>query len=151
MTLKHSPLTELIHAVLDGEASDAEVRELEMRLAADPAARAEFEDWQRLFEALDAVPKEHVPEGLVASIVSAITERPYIRFRCPTGTLPGRKPLMRTVPLSSSRRALTFVSRSPDETTTRYSRFNPSESVSVTCMVEKISCCSLRHRARKLP
>ena len=51
MTPKHSPLTGLMHAVLDGEASDAEARELEVRLAADPAARAEFEDWKRLFEA----------------------------------------------------------------------------------------------------
>ncbi len=76
MTLKHSPLTELIHAVLDGEASDAEVRELEMRLAADPAARAEYEEWKRLFEALDAMPKEHAPEGLVASINSAMPEAP---------------------------------------------------------------------------
>ena len=76
MTLKHSPLTELIHAVLDGEASNAEARELETRLAADPAARAEFEDWKRLFEALDAVPKEHAPEGLVASIASAMPQAP---------------------------------------------------------------------------
>ena len=76
MTLKHSPLTELMHAVLDGEASDAEARELEMRLAADPAAQAEFEDWKRLFEALDAVPKEHAPEGLVASIASAMPQAP---------------------------------------------------------------------------
>jgi anti-sigma factor RsiW len=76
MTLKHSPLTELMHAVLDGEASNAEARELETRLAADPAARAEFEDWQRLFEALDAVPKEHAPEGLVASIASAMPQAP---------------------------------------------------------------------------
>ena len=76
MTLKHSPLTELIHAVLDGEASDAEARELELRLAADPSARAEFEDWKRLFEALDAVPKEHAPEGLVASIASAMPQAP---------------------------------------------------------------------------
>jgi len=76
MTLKHSPLTELMHAVLDGEASDAEARELEVQLAADPAAQAEFEGWKRLFEALDAVPKEHAPEGLVASIVSAMPEAP---------------------------------------------------------------------------
>jgi anti-sigma factor RsiW len=74
MTLKHSPLTELMHAVLDGEASDAEARDLEVRLAADPAARAEFEDWKRLFAALGAVPKEHVPEGLVASIAAAMPE-----------------------------------------------------------------------------
>ncbi len=76
MTLQHSPLTELMHAVLDGEASNAEARELEMRLAADPAARAEFEDWKRLFVALEAVPKEHAPEGLVASIASAMPEAP---------------------------------------------------------------------------
>ncbi|HWO47675.1 MAG TPA: hypothetical protein VNM41_06390, partial [Solirubrobacterales bacterium] len=76
MTLKHSPLTELMHAVLDGEASDAEARDLEVRLAADPAARAEFEDWKRLFAALGAVPKEHVPEGLVASIAAALPQAP---------------------------------------------------------------------------
>jgi len=76
MTLKHSPLTELMHAVLDGEASDAEARELEMRLVADPAARVEFEGWKRLFEALGAVPKEHAPEGLVASIAAAIPQAP---------------------------------------------------------------------------
>jgi len=76
MTQKHSPLTELMHAVLDGEASDAEARELEMRLAADPAARVEFEGWKRLFEALGAVPKEHAPEGLVASIAAAIPQAP---------------------------------------------------------------------------
>jgi hypothetical protein len=76
MTLKQPPLTELINVVLDGEASAAEARELETRLAADPAARAEFEDWKRLFEALEAVPKEHAPEGLVASIASATPEPP---------------------------------------------------------------------------
>ncbi len=76
MTLKHSPLTELMHAVLDGEASATEVRELEMRLAADPAARGEFEEWKRLFEALDAMPKEHTPEGLVAAITSAMPQAP---------------------------------------------------------------------------
>ena len=74
MTSKHSPLTELMHAVLDGEASDAEARDLDMRLAADPAARAEFEEWKRLFAALDGMPKEHAPEGLVASIAAAMPE-----------------------------------------------------------------------------
>jgi len=76
MTQRHSPLIELMHAVLDGDASDAEAREFEMRLAAEPVARAEFEDWKRLFEALDAMPKEHAPEGLVASITSAMPEAP---------------------------------------------------------------------------
>jgi anti-sigma factor RsiW len=96
MTLKHSPLTELMHAVLDGEASDVEARELELRLAADPAARAEFEDWKRLFEALHAVPDEHTPEGLVASITSAMPEAP----RAPGAgnqPFPGRRVLGHTL------------------------------------------------------
>jgi len=76
MTPKHSQLTELMHAVLDGEASAAEARELEMRLAADPAARAEFDDWQRLFHALGEVAQEHAPEGLVASVTSALPSPP---------------------------------------------------------------------------
>jgi anti-sigma factor RsiW len=96
MTLKHSPLTELIQAVLDGEASDPEARELEMRLAADPAARAEFEDWKRLFEALDAVPKEHAPEGLVASIGAAMPQAPGAPGAA-SQPFPGRRVLGRTL------------------------------------------------------
>ncbi|MEO5844117.1 MAG: hypothetical protein ABIQ33_04690 [Caldimonas sp.] len=72
MTPKNSPLTALMHAVLDGEASDVEARELEVHLSADPALRAEFEDWKRLFQALGEVPKEHAPEGLVASVLAAV-------------------------------------------------------------------------------
>ncbi len=95
MTLKHSPLTELMHAVLDGEASDAEARRLEVQLAADPAAQAEFEGWKRLFEALDAVPKEHAPEGLVASIVAAMPEAPGALGEGPQ-PFPGRRVLGHT-------------------------------------------------------
>src|SRR5690349_4906883 len=76
MSSKHPSLTQLMHAVLDGEASGAEARELEMRLAADPAARAEFEEWKHLFEALHAMPKEHASEELVASITAAMPEAP---------------------------------------------------------------------------
>ena len=71
MTLKHSRLTELMHAVLDGEADGDEARQLELHLAADPAARAEFEEWKRLFTAMAEVPEEHAPEGLVASVSAA--------------------------------------------------------------------------------
>ena len=34
--------TELIHRVLDGEASEAQAQQLQQLLAAEPAARAEF-------------------------------------------------------------------------------------------------------------
>jgi len=85
----------LMHAVLDGEASDAEARELEVRLAADPAARAEFGDWKRLFGALSAVPKEHAPEGLVASIAAAMPETPGGRD-ADLQPFPGRRVLGQT-------------------------------------------------------
>ena len=71
-----TPLTELIHAVLDGEASDSEARELERRLAADPLARAEFDKWQGLFQALRELPQEYAPEGLVAAVSAALPAEP---------------------------------------------------------------------------
>ena len=68
-------LTELMHAVLDGEASESEIRDLELRLAADPAARAEFDEWKVLFQALSEMPKEYAPEGLVAAVTRAVPEQ----------------------------------------------------------------------------
>jgi anti-sigma factor RsiW len=69
-------LTELMHAVLDGEASESETRELELRLAADPVARAEFAEWQGLFQALREMPREYAPEGLVAAVSAALPAAP---------------------------------------------------------------------------
>ena len=67
--------TEAMHAVLDGEASAAEREALHRALAGDPAARAEFEALSRLFEALDALPPAHPPEGLVAATTAAWAAR----------------------------------------------------------------------------
>ena len=69
-------LTELMHAVLDGEASESEAGELELRLAADPIARAEFTEWQGLFQALRKMPREYAPEGLVAAVSAALPAAP---------------------------------------------------------------------------
>jgi len=74
--MKHSPTTELMHAVLDGEATAAQAADLQQRLAADPAAQAEFDELQRLFNELGRVPARHPPEGLVASVMAAVGERP---------------------------------------------------------------------------
>src|SRR5258707_7012671 len=71
---------------------------------------------------------------MVWSMVSAITERPYTFFRWLTGTLPGRKPLRRTLYLSSTRRTSALASRSDAGTLIWNSCFNPSARVSVTCM-----------------
>ena len=103
--MKHSELTELMHAVLDGEASAAEARELERLLAADPAARAEFDELERLFEALHSVPQQYPPEGLVAAVDGgaaaarrrhAVSRQPLarsrvVRHRVGPGRHPGRR------------------------------------------------------------
>ena len=63
--------TELIHSVLDGEASEAEAQQLQRLLAAEPAARAEFDAAERLFADFKSVPQRHPPEGLVAAVMAA--------------------------------------------------------------------------------
>src|SRR3954453_5028519 len=80
-------------------------------------------------------------------MVSAITERPYTFLRWPTGTLPGRKPLRRTLSLRSTRRASALASRSDAGTLIWNSCFNPSASVSVTCMVDLLLLWSGRSAA----
>ncbi len=72
--MTHAELVERIQAVLEGAASPAQRRELEQRLAADASARVEFEQWQRLFVALDRVPQATPPEGLVAAITAAAAQ-----------------------------------------------------------------------------
>ena len=68
--------TQLMHAVLDGEATPDEALELERVLGADPAARTEFEDLKSLFEGLSRVPKAFPPEGLVAAVMASVPRRP---------------------------------------------------------------------------
>ena len=113
-----------MHAVLDGEATPGEARELERLLAADPAARAEFDDLQRLFDGLKAVPMAFPPEGLVSSVMADLPAQMPQRhrglaesanfFRGPrvlgaTGEIP-RKP---RVPIRGSRQR-SIRSRSAD-------------------------------------
>ena len=73
--MNRTELIERIQAVLEGVASPEEVLELERAVAADPLACAEYEQWQRLFLALDRVPKATPPEGLVAAISAAAARR----------------------------------------------------------------------------
>ena len=71
----------MMHAVLDGEAGPGEAGELERLLAADPAAKARFDDLKRLFDGLAAVPKAFPPEGLVASVMAALPHQAPRRNR----------------------------------------------------------------------
>jgi len=68
--MKQSELIELMHAVLDGEATAAQKRELDQRLTSDPAARTEFDALRAIFAELEAMPSAHPPEGLVASVMA---------------------------------------------------------------------------------
>ena len=74
--MEYSEHTLLMHAVLDGDAAPGEAADLQRLLAANPAARAEFESLQRLFDALKNVPKAVPPEGLVSSVMARIPQIP---------------------------------------------------------------------------
>src|SRR5262245_66303596 len=80
-----------------------------------------------------------------------MAERPYMRLRWVTGTLPGLNPLIRTRVFNSSRRALTLASSSAAVTTTLYSRLSPSDSVSVTCIGYTFSLLELTPHAHHEP
>jgi len=71
--MKPSELTALMHAVLDAEATPAEARELERRLAVEPEARAEFDSLRALFDELKALPQAFPPEGMVASVMASLS------------------------------------------------------------------------------
>src|SRR4051794_37926293 len=63
-------IDELMHAVLDGEASEPQARELERALSGDPVARARFEELKRLFSALEGVPEATPPADIVERILA---------------------------------------------------------------------------------
>ncbi len=67
-------LNELMHAVLDGEATAGEEQELDRVLAGDPAARARFDELRLLFDGLAHVPKGFPSEGLVAAVMARVPE-----------------------------------------------------------------------------
>ncbi|MGE5739341.1 MAG: anti-sigma factor family protein, partial [Betaproteobacteria bacterium] len=73
--MNHAQLVELMHAVLDGEATSDERLELEARLAHDTTARAQYDELQLLFDGLRRVPQPYAPEGLVASVMDAVPSR----------------------------------------------------------------------------
>ena len=69
-------LDQLMQAVLDGEASPDQARDLEQLLAADPAARARFEEFTRLFRDLGGMPRVQPPDGFGAAVMERVALRP---------------------------------------------------------------------------
>ena len=72
--MNNSERARLMHTVLDGEATEAEARELDRLVAAEPAARTELERLRTLFDGLSRMPKAFPPEGLVASVMANIPQ-----------------------------------------------------------------------------
>ncbi len=72
--MKNLDRDKLMHAALDGDATPEQARELDALLAADPAAREQFAELQRLFVALRQVPQAYPPEGLVARVMEQLPE-----------------------------------------------------------------------------
>ena len=64
----------LMDAVLDGEATPAETRNLDRLLASDSTARDQFEQLKKVFEALRGMPAAFPPEGMVAAILANIPQ-----------------------------------------------------------------------------
>ena len=65
-------LEQRMHAVLDGEASAEEARELDRLLAADGAARDRFDELKRLFRHLSRVPQQQPPPGFASSVMRKV-------------------------------------------------------------------------------
>jgi anti-sigma factor RsiW len=72
--MSQSQLIELMHVVLDGEATPAQAGELERRMRSDAAARAQYEELRCLFDGLSRVRQAFPPEGLIASVLANIPQ-----------------------------------------------------------------------------
>ncbi|MEK7752731.1 MAG: hypothetical protein AAB654_12495, partial [Acidobacteriota bacterium] len=70
--MKQTEHIELMHIVLDGEASAEQKQELDRLLAADQGLRGQFEQLSRLFSTLGGAPEVRAPEGLVDLIMAKI-------------------------------------------------------------------------------
>jgi anti-sigma factor RsiW len=72
--MTHTDTDQLMHAVLDGQATPSESLAFERHLAANPALRAEFDELRHICDALDNVPGKFPPEGLVAAVMARLPE-----------------------------------------------------------------------------
>ena len=96
-------LAELMHAVLDGEATAAQKRALERQLASDPAARSEFDALRGIFSELEALPPADPPEGLVAAVMAELPAHqlsPSSRVIDATSNAPSNANMVRRSPRS---------------------------------------------------
>lgn len=79
--------TELMHAVLDGEASPEEIAELERELGSDPDARARFEALRELHELLEGMPTLDPPPELAGQVLARLAGKEAADAGGATGSL----------------------------------------------------------------
>ena len=72
---------QLMHEVLDGEASADDTRQLEQLLSADPGARSEFEKLRRFFSGLNAIPKAGLSQDLLDDMLAKLPRQQTRRYR----------------------------------------------------------------------
>ena len=70
--MDRTEMLQLMHAVLDGAASSEERAALDRLLAQDLQARTQFADLERLFGALDVMPRIEPPEGFADDVMAAL-------------------------------------------------------------------------------
>ncbi len=70
--MDRTEMLQLMHAALDGAASSEERAALDRVLAQDPQARAQFAELERLFGALDGMPRVEPPEGFADDVMTAL-------------------------------------------------------------------------------
>src|SRR5262249_38595571 len=103
-----------------------EARALEHALAADPAARAQFEELKRLFAGLNGVPKAYPPEGLVASVLARMAQQPPRRQN--RRHIFSRTRVIR--PPAASRRGITRARSSRVQSTGDFGSYSRGENMS---------------------
>jgi len=70
---------ELMHAVLDGEASEEQSRDLDRILTTNAAAAAEFNQLRQLFHEVSRAPEVNPPDRLVESVIAQVRFHPGTR------------------------------------------------------------------------
>jgi anti-sigma factor RsiW len=99
---------ELLHRVVDGEASPEEVAELRAWVARLPQAQAYFEDVQKLFRVLHTVRDVEVPADLQRDIIEATRSHTQSAIRSGSQARGWRQPLVWAPEALRARSAATF-------------------------------------------
>lgn len=76
MSTRHTTLDDLMHRVLEGDATPAEQYALEARLAADPTARARFDAQADLLQRLSETRLAEVPADLHDAVMAEVRRSP---------------------------------------------------------------------------